>query len=145
MSENTKTKVQKCKEWCENHPVISILIIIVSIITVICGLLISLNQGDDAFRSLKGKYLTNNKETEQILGGIVQDENGKCLTGVSVILPEYNLNDTTDWMGKYLFKLQAYKQIKVTLIATKVGYLTYKANPTLGNNNNNFILEKNKR
>ena len=81
-------------------------------------------------------------EIIQPLSGVVKDEDGNPLPGVVVILPEYNLTDTTNWFGKFEFQLKAPKQVAVSLIAQIEDYMSYSADPTLGNTSYNFVMRK---
>jgi hypothetical protein len=84
------------------------------------------------------------KQTKQTLSGVIRDETGQGLSGVEVVLPEFELKDTTDENGSFTFRVKAPTQHAVKLIARKAGYITRNENPILGNPSYDFMMEREK-
>ena len=80
----------------------------------------------------------------QTLAGVVWDDNNDPLSGVSVVLPEFNLKTVTDHHGMFKFEVKAKKQRSVNLVGSKLGFETYDADPTLGNTSLNFKMRRKK-
>lgn len=78
---------------------------------------------------------------EQIIAGSIQDEKQLLLSGITVILPEYDLRDTTDSTGRFMFTVRdAPKEKAVELRLMQDGRLLDWKEVALGNSACNFIL-----
>ena len=82
------------------------------------------------------------REVVQPLEGVIWGEGREFLAGVEVILPEFNKRVVTDHNGRFAFEVTAPKQRSVNLVAKKGGYVTFDADPTLGNTSLHFTLRK---
>jgi len=76
------------------------------------------------------------KKDEQLLqkleGQILDAGSGESLPSAIVMLPEYNLTDTTDQSGRFEFQVLATHQARVSLKVMKKGYITRDLDPTIG-------------
>ena len=90
--------------------------------------------------------LNNNTKTEKTnsryFGGLVWNEKNEPLSNVVILLPELNLIDTTDMLGRFSFENLDTNYSTVSIIADKLGDATYEAEGSIGNTNFNFILRK---
>ena len=84
------------------------------------------------------------RAVEQPLAGVVWGEGRALLSGVEVILPEFNKRVVTDHNGRFAFEVTAPKQQSVNIVAKKDGYDTFDADPTLGNTSLHFTLREKK-
>jgi hypothetical protein len=76
------------------------------------------------------------------LGGTVSDEAGNPLSGVTVTLPEYHVEEATNDQGRFDLEVVADGQRRVDLMAQKHGYQTLHLSPTLGDKGVNFSLKR---
>ena len=72
-------------------------------------------------------------EVLQSVSGMIADEGQEPLADVEVFVPEFNLTSSTDSHGVFTFQVRAMPQRPVKLVARKGGYVTYRADATLGN------------
>src|SRR5215813_3539962 len=73
-------------------------------------------------------------EVLQTVSGLIVDERQEPLADVEVYVPEFpNLNAYTDSHGIFTLQVRAMPQRPVKLVARKGGYVTYRADATLGN------------
>jgi hypothetical protein len=78
---------------------------------------------------------------EQILAGFIQEASGAALSGVTVIISEYNLRDTTDLTGRFEFKVEdAPKEAPVQVRVMHNGRFLDWKEATLGNRGCDFLL-----
>ena len=83
-------------------------------------------------------------EKEQVLSGIIWNENNNPLSGVVAYLVDFNMTDTTDLYGKFEFKvINAPKYELVQIICMKDGFITEDRKVMIGNPSLNFILGEN--
>ncbi len=68
----------------------------------------------------------------QTLEGQIVDEDNNPLIDVIVMLPEYNLADTTNFAGRFQFIVQTSHQAPVRLQARKLDYETLYKDPPVG-------------
>ena len=78
----------------------------------------------------------------QPLAGVVWDEQHEPLAGVTVVLPEFDLEDTTEEGGRFSFEVPESHNRPVNLIARKEGYVTQQEDPVLPNSSFSFVMRK---
>ena len=84
-------------------------------------------------------------EVLQTVSGMIADERQEPLADVEVYVPEFpNLNAYTDSHGVFTLQVRAMPQRPVKLVARKGGYITYRADATLGNTSFNFTMQREK-
>jgi hypothetical protein len=84
-------------------------------------------------------------EVLQTVSGMIVDERQEPLADVEVYVPEFpNLNAYTDSHGVFTLQVRAMPQRPVKLVARKGGYVTYRADATLGNTSFNFTMQREK-
>jgi hypothetical protein len=92
--------------------------------------------------TMEKKNNTPIKPYEQVLSGSVRTELGQPLKGVSVSLPEFNVTDKTDNLGRFDIKVKADHQKSVEMIAQKKGYKPHEQYATLGNTSMSFTMNE---
>jgi hypothetical protein len=83
-------------------------------------------------------------EVLQTVSGMIADERQEPLADVEVFVPEFNLTSSTDRHGVFTLQVRAMPQRPVKLVARKGGYVTYRADATLGNTSFNFTMQREK-
>ena len=83
-------------------------------------------------------------EVLQTVSGMIADERQEPLADVEVFVPEFNLSSSTDRHGVFTLQVRAMPQRPVKLVARKGGYVTYRADATLGNTSFNFTMQREK-
>jgi hypothetical protein len=83
-------------------------------------------------------------EVPQTVSGMIADERQKPLADVEVFVPDFNLTSNTDRHGVFILQVRAMPQRPVKLVARKGGYVTYRADATLGNTSFNFTMQREK-
>jgi hypothetical protein len=83
-------------------------------------------------------------EVLQTVSGMIVDERQEPLADVEVFVPEFNLTSSTDRHGVFTLQVRAMPQRPVKLVARKGGYVTYRADATLGNTSFNFTMQREK-
>jgi len=83
-------------------------------------------------------------EVLQTVSGMIVDERQEPLADVEVFVPEFNLIASTDRHGVFTLQVRAIPQRPVKLVARKGGYVTYRADATLGNTSFNFTMQREK-
>jgi TIR domain len=83
-------------------------------------------------------------EVLQTVSGMIADERQEPLADVEVFVPEFNLTSSTDRHGVFTLQVRAIPQRPVKLVARKGGYVTYRADATLGNTSFNFTMQREK-
>jgi hypothetical protein len=83
-------------------------------------------------------------EVLQTVSGMIADERQEPLADVEVFVPEFNLTSSTDRHGVFTLQVRAIPQRPVKLVARKGGYVTYRADTTLGNTSFNFTMQREK-
>jgi hypothetical protein len=83
-------------------------------------------------------------EVLQTVSGMIVDERQEPLADVEVFVPEFNLTTSTDRHGVFTLQVRAMLQRPVKLVARKGGYITYRADATLGNTSFNFTMRREK-
>jgi hypothetical protein len=83
-------------------------------------------------------------EVLQTVSGMIVDERQEPLADVEVFVPEFNLTSSTDRHGVFTLQVRAIPQRPVKLVARKGGYVTYRADTTLGNTSFNFTMQREK-
>jgi hypothetical protein len=83
-------------------------------------------------------------EVLQTVSGMIADERQEPLADVEVFVPEFNLTSNTDRHGVFTLQVRAMPQRPVKLVARKGGYVTYRADATLGNTSFNFTMQREK-
>jgi len=83
-------------------------------------------------------------EVLQTVSGMITDERQKPLADVEVFVQEFNRTASTDRHGVFTLQIQAVPQRPVKLVARKDGYVTYRADATLGNTSFNFTMQREK-
>ena len=83
-------------------------------------------------------------EILQTVSGMIVDERQEPLADVEVFVPEFNLTASTDRHGVFKLQVRAIPQRPVKLVARKGGYVTYRADATLGNTSFNFTMRREK-
>ena len=81
-------------------------------------------------------------EVLQTVSGMIADERQEPLADVEVFVPEFNLTSSTDRHGVFTLQVRAMPQRPVKLVARKGGYVTYRADATLGNTSFNFTMQR---
>lgn len=77
-----------------------------------------------------------------VLGGIVWNEENEMIPDVIIILPEYDLIDTTDRYGRFSFKVSKPKSLSVSIVAQKEEFQVYESEGSFGNSHYNFIMKR---
>lgn len=111
------------------------------IVSFICGIFIMIS----AFIIAQKEFsiFSNDQSFQaQKFNGIVWDEQNEPLNNVIVYLPELNIYDTTDILGRFSFNISDSNFTVITFIAQKEGYKTYEAEGSVGNPNYNFNMIK---
>jgi hypothetical protein len=88
---------------------------------------------------------TSTSETTEVLQTVsemIVDERQEPLTDVEVFVPEFNLTSNTNRHGVFTLQVRAMPQRPVKLVARKGGYITYRADATLGNTSFNFTMQR---
>jgi hypothetical protein len=83
-------------------------------------------------------------EVLQTVSGMITDERQEPLADVEVLVPEFNLTSSTNRHGVFTLQARAMPQRPVKLVARKGGYVTYRADATLGNTSFNFTMQREK-
>jgi hypothetical protein len=83
-------------------------------------------------------------EVLQTVSGMIVDERQEPLADVEVFVQEFSLTASTDRHGVFTFQVRAMPQRPVKLVARKGGYVTYRADATLGNTSFNFTMQREK-
>ena len=83
-------------------------------------------------------------EVLQTVSGMIADERQEPLADVEVFIPEFNLTASTDRHGVFTLQVRTMPQRPVKLVARKGGYVTYRADATLGNTSFNFTMQREK-
>ena len=83
-------------------------------------------------------------EVLQTVSGMIADERQEPLADVEVFVPEFNLTASTNRHGVFTLQVRAMPQRPVKLVARKGGYVTYRADATLGNTSFNFTMQREK-
>jgi len=91
---------------------------------------------------LSDKKDSENLMLEQGLEGSIRDRTGQPMEGVKVSLPKFNQTVATDPLGQFRFRVTAFKQDTVGLLAQKNGYDPYENDFTLGNTDISFTMKK---
>jgi hypothetical protein len=81
-------------------------------------------------------------EVLQTISGMIVDERQEPLANVEVFVPELNLTSSTDRHGVFTLQVRAVPQRPVKIVARKGGYVTYRADATLGNTSFNFTMQR---
>jgi len=91
-------------------------------------------------------YDTQNDNTANKKGGVfagtVFNENNEPVDSVIILLQELDILDTTDNYGRFNFGNLDTSYNSISVIAYKIGYKTYEAEGSIGNNNYNFTMTK---
>lgn len=82
---------------------------------------------------------------EQPVAGTVFDEDGKRLSGVLVKLPEFNKSVVSDQNGRYHFVVKAHRGQQIELLAEKNDYEPMERFVSLGNEHNDFTMQRTSR
>lgn len=81
------------------------------------------------------------QKIKQPLSGVIFDENGNPLSGVTIMFPEIGKQTVTGANGKYYIEIRDEKQAEVRIIAMKKGYHTQNRYASLGNTGFNFSMK----
>lgn len=79
---------------------------------------------------------------EQPVAGTIFDEGDKRLSGVLVKLPEFNKSVVSDQNGRYQFVITARRGQQVELLAEKNDYEPMERFVSLGNEHNDFTMQR---
>lgn len=82
---------------------------------------------------------------EQPVAGTIFDEGDKRLPGVLVKLPEFNKSVVSDQNGRYQFIVKAYRGQQIELLAEKSDYESTERFVSLGNEHNDFTMQRTRR
>ncbi len=80
--------------------------------------------------------------TEQMLSGLVLDPQNEPLPGVLVSLTDFDQQTTTNFQGKFSFSARTRAGKRVTLMAQKDGYQTFRKDIPMGTTGFSFKMEK---
>lgn len=79
---------------------------------------------------------------KQSLSGIILDQNGEPIPGVTITIPEFGLKDITNNQGAFFFEVKAEKNGTVRLMAQKEGFATLRKDSVLGTKGHTFKMER---
>ena len=125
-----KTWLEKWQTW------VAFLAALLSLITVALNLP----------ARIRATFTSTSATTEvlQTVSGMITDERQEPLADVEVFVQEFNLTASTDRHCVFTLQVQALPQRPVKLVARKDGYVTYRADATLGNTSFNFTMQREK-
>ena len=78
----------------------------------------------------------------QMLAGLVRNEEGDPLAKVMVSLPHFSQTVTTDALGRFEFQVEAPLEEEIEVMAQKEGFRTERWYATIGNKNLNFLMHR---
>lgn len=82
---------------------------------------------------------------EQLVAGTIFGEGAERLPGVLIKLPEFNKSVVSDENGRYQFSVKARRGQQVELLAQKNGYESMERFVSLGNEHNDFTMQRTHR
>ncbi len=82
---------------------------------------------------------------EQSIAGTVFGEGDERLPGVLIKLPEFNKIVVSDENGRYQLSVKAHREQQVELLAEKNGYESMERFVSLGNQHNDFTMQRTRR